>query len=257
MHSDETFHFKGVTLLVTHYNRTNSLYNLLNAFESLHCKFDEIIVSDDGSRPENMAILEQLQEQFSFRLVKARVNLGLGNNINKGQEAVITPYTLYVQEDFEPTSLFPTKFAKSLQILHENQEIDIVRYYAYFEYPYLTQPNEGFYKMDFKIWKWGYRKFYVYSDHPHLRRSTYFNKFGKYLEGIKGDNTEYSMMMSFLKKNGQALFYKNFNDLFLQKNSQSEPSTMNRDFWRESNNIVVVNIRHIYRHLKFNLDYFR
>ena len=35
---------------------------------------------------------------------------GLGNNINKGQDAVKTPLTLYVQEDFTPAAIFPESF---------------------------------------------------------------------------------------------------------------------------------------------------
>jgi hypothetical protein len=95
----------------------------------------------------------------------------------------------------------------------------------------------------------------MYSDHPHLRRSDFFQKFGRYIEGQKGDFTEYSMMMSFLKNNGKALFYKDFQNLFTQKNSESEPSTMKRENWRESNNFFLSQLRHLYRHLKFNFDY--
>lgn len=54
------------------------------------------------------------------------------------------------------------------------------------------------------------------------------------MEGRKGDVTEYGMMMSFLKNNGKAVFYKDYKDLFLQKNSEAEPSTMKRNVWRES-----------------------
>ncbi|WP_229253866.1 hypothetical protein [Dyadobacter sp. NIV53] len=74
-------------------------------------------------------------------------------------------------------------------------------------------------------------------------------------EGQKGDVTEYSMMMSFLKNDGKALFYKNFKDLFIQKNSEAEPSTMKRDVWRESDNFVMTQLRHLYRHIKFNFSY--
>jgi hypothetical protein len=65
------------------------------------------------------------------------------------------------------------------------------------------------------------------------------------------------MMMSFLKNKGRALFYKDFTGLFIQKNSEAEPSTMKRNMWRESNNILITQLRHLYRHFKFNRDYLR
>ena len=42
--------FPAVTLLITHYNRSNSLERLLNAFKALDVIFGDIIVSDDSSK---------------------------------------------------------------------------------------------------------------------------------------------------------------------------------------------------------------
>jgi len=251
------FTFNGVTLLVTHYNRSQSLEQLLKSFAELECRFEDIVVSDDGSKPEHIAYLQSLQAQFKFRLITTPKNRGLGNNINKGQDAVQTPLTLYVQEDFTPAAIFPERFEHALRLMNERQELDMVRFYAYFEYPYLKNEDNGFYEMAFGLWKPGYRKFYMYSDHPHLRRTSFFQKFGRYIEGQKGDFTEYTMMMSFLKKKGKALFYKDFTGLFTQKNSEVEPSTMTREVWRQSDNFFLSQLRHLYRHLKFNFDYLR
>ncbi|MCF0041854.1 glycosyltransferase [Dyadobacter fanqingshengii] len=252
---EKEYIFNGVTLLITHYNRSQSLEQLLRSFAGLHCKFEDIVVSDDGSKSEHIDYLHSLQNQFNFRLITTPHNKGLGNNINKGQDAVQTPLTLYVQEDFTPAPIFPEKFQHALRIMKTRQEIDMVRFYAYFEYPYLTNEDNGFYDMAFNVWKPGYRKFYMYSDHPHLRRTSFFQKFGRYIEGQKGDFTEYTMMMSFLKKKGKAVFYKDFTGLFTQRNSEVEPSTMKRENWRLSENFFLTNIRHLYRHLKFNFDY--
>lgn len=251
------YYFEDVTLLITHYNRSQSLEQLLQSFNDLNCKFKDIVVSDDGSKPEHLEYLTKIANLYQFRLITTPKNRGLGNNINKGQDAVKTPLTLYVQEDFTPAEIFPERFEKCVSLINNNLELDLIRFYAYFEYPYLTNPKEGFYEMDFKLWKPGYKKFYVYSDHPHLRRTNYFEKFGRYVEGQKGDVTEYSMMMSFLKKKGKALFYKDFTGLFIQKNTEAEPSTMKRNVWRESDNFFISQLRHLYRHFKFNLDYLK
>jgi glycosyltransferase involved in cell wall biosynthesis len=150
-----------------------------------------IFVSDDGSKPEHHEKLLSLQKVYPFRLITTPVNKGLGNNINKGQDAVNTPYTLYVQEDFDPFPGYKQHLQDALSIVNERPDIDMVRFYAYFKYPYLKPYRDGYSEMLFKLWYSGYRKFHCYSDHPHLRRSTFFKKFGRYAEGVKGDRTEF------------------------------------------------------------------
>ncbi|MES2647838.1 MAG: glycosyltransferase [Bacteroidota bacterium] len=250
-------HFGGVTLLVTHYNRSSSLERLLQTFQKQDCTFDEIVVSDDGSKPEQVNALVNMAPLYNYRLITTPVNKGLGNNINKGQDAVKTPLTLYVQEDFVPYEIFTVKLQQAVNYMANRSEIDMVRFYAYFLYPFLKPLDHGFSEMKFSASPlyWGYRKFYMYSDHPHLRRSNFLSKFGRYPEGIKGDATEYRMMMSFLKHKGKAIFYNDFKGLFDQVNSSSEPSTMKRESWRESGNPFTTAIRNVYRHLKFNYDF--
>ena len=251
-----TLHFGNVTLLVTHYNRSRSLERLLQSFKKLGISFGAIVVSDDGSEPGHLDYLKLLRDGLDFRLITTEKNKGLGNNINKGQDAVTTAYTLYVQEDFDPMPAFAGHFADGLTIIDERKDIDLVRFYAYTNYPYLQPVGNGFSLMLFAIWKPGYRKFYAYSDHPHLRRSNFLQKFGRYAEGKKVEKTEYLMMMSFLRKKGKAVIYKNIHELFEQKNSPAEPSTVRRNFFRESQGWIITGMRHLYRHLKFNFDYF-
>lgn len=248
-------HFADVSLLVTHYNRSQSLERLLKNFNAIDCSFGDIIVSDDGSKKGHLERLQSLQALYNFRLITTPVNKGLGNNINKGQDAVATPYTLYVQEDFTVADDFAPHFKNALAILHERTDVDMARFYAYFKYPYLQSYKNGFSEMQFSLLKPGYKKFYCYSDHPHLRRSNFFEKFGRYAEGEKGDVTEYRMMMSFLKHKGKAIFYDDYRGLFFQENSAAEPSTMKRNFWRESNNIFVHSLREAYRYTRLNYDY--
>ena len=247
-------HFKDVTLLVTHYNRSSSLENLLQSFHNLGCVFDDIVVSDDGSKPEHQAYLKKIQSQYPFRLITTPKNKGLGNNLNKGQDAVTTPYTLYVQEDFTPSEVFPTSFGDALEIMNERKDFDIVRFYAYSAYPYLKAFRKGFSEMLIKPWYADYMKVYYYSDHPHLRRSNFFTKFGRYPEGIKGDRTEYRMCISFIQKKGKGLFYNEFTRLFTQDNSEAEPSTMSRKSWTTSKNRLISFARFGYRQLRYNYD---
>jgi glycosyltransferase involved in cell wall biosynthesis len=249
-----TENFAGVTLLITHYNRSSSLEHLLRSFESLGCSFEDIVVSDDGSKPEHQAYLRKIQSEFSFRLITAHRNKGLGNNLNKGQDAVVTPYTLYVQEDFVPTQLFPVRFREALTIMNEQEKLDVVRFYAYKAYPYLKPFKDGFSEMLIKPWYANYGKIYYYSDHPHLRRSNFLQKFGRYAEGMKGDRTEYRMCVSFIQHKGKGLFYDDFKALFVQENSAAEPSTMTRKSLTTSKNSLIAFLRYGYRQLRYNFD---
>ncbi|SKA17048.1 glycosyltransferase [Sediminibacterium ginsengisoli] len=253
------YHFKSVSLLITHYNRSNSLERLLTAFRDLNCSFGGIIVSDDGSKSMHLEKITELQQQFSFTLVTTPVNKGLGNNINKGQDAVTTPYTLYVQEDFIPTGIFPIHFTDALEMMEADPQLDIARFYAYFRYPYIRTYNKGFSEMIFHAAPWynNHLKFYLYSDHPHLRRSNFFSKFGRYAEGLSGDRTEYLMALAFIRKKAKGIFFDDFTKLFLQANSEAEPSTMQRAGWRESKNPFMLLLRAGYlqfKLLKWSLD---
>lgn len=244
--------FPEVTLLITHYNRSQSLERLLDTFKQQGIGFGGIVVSDDGSKPEHQQRLKELQTQHDFNLVTTPQNRGLGNNINKGQDAITTPYTLYVQEDFEPKSAFMQHFKDALNYMEADAGLDIARFYAYFSYPYTKPYGKGFTEMVFKpqLWANNHLKFYVYSDHPHLRRTSFFQKFGRYAEGINGDITEYRMAKAFIQHKGRGLFFENFNDLFYQKNSSDEPSTMNRAGWRESKNPLALAARYLYLQVK-------
>ncbi|QKZ14638.1 glycosyltransferase [Spirosoma sp. KUDC1026] len=246
--------FPDVSLLITHYNRSQSLERLLIAFLKLDCTFADIVVSDDGSKVEHQTMLRELQQQYGFTLVTTSTNRGLGNNINKGQDAVKTPYTLYIQEDFVPKPAFVERLEQSLGYMEKDQGLDYVRFYAYLTYPYLKPYGDGFSETKFSGWKPDYYKIYAYSDHPHLRRSTFLTKFGRYVEGMKVDKTEYRMCVSFLQNKGRALFYNDFKELFDQRNDVAEPSTVQRSRWMLSHNPFIKIVRNTYRQVKYNYD---
>ena len=57
-------------------------------------------------------------------------------------------------------------------------------------------------------------------------------------------------LLSFIQKKGKGIFFENFNNLFYQKNSSDEPSTMGRSSWRESRNIFALAARAVYLQFK-------
>ncbi|UBM60731.1 glycosyltransferase family 2 protein [Marinilongibacter aquaticus] len=235
-----------VSLLITHYNRSSSLERLLSALRDLKIEFFEIIVSDDCSAEKHLRKLQELQKEFGITLLRSPQNQGLGHNINKGQSAVKSPFTLYVQEDFVPYPLFKEKLCDAKRFMEEDPDLDLVRFYAFVDYPEKKDFACGFSELIFTWRNPSHLKFYKYSDHPHLRRTSFQDKFGKYIEGRPGDETEFDMSLRFLKRNGKALFYREFSSLFDHSNPSHEPSTMDRVKWTESKNGFVLFLRFFY-----------
>jgi glycosyltransferase involved in cell wall biosynthesis len=244
----------GVTLLITHYNRSHSLERLLAAFENKQIQFESVVVSDDGSDDFHKERLIILSRQFDFRLITSEGNRGLGHCLNKGQNAISTPFTLYVQEDFVPTEAFKEAYEAAVELLNEDQDLDIIRFFSNFRYPYLKPYKKGFSKMYLPILGIDYKKIYLYSDGPHLRRSKFLEKFGLYRENIHGDRMEYWMCISFIKKGGKGLFYDDYHSLFLHINTSEEPSRMKRPEWNPRPNLFYAATQYIYRQLRYNFD---
>jgi len=245
------YSFPGVTLLITHYNRSSSLERLLRAFRNLNISFEDVVVADDGSRPEQLDNVKAQQPAFNFRLITVGKNGGIASNINRGQDAVKTPYTLYIQEDFIPTSLFAASLQDALQFMNEDKGLDIVRFWAHYRYPVLKPYGKGFGEMKFSAWNMHHLKFFIYSDPPHLRRSNFFEKFGRYNEIVAGDMAEFMMAISFLQNKGRGLFFEKHSTLLTHENPPDEPSTQARASWRQSKNPVFLILRFLYLRYKW------
>lgn len=254
MEEPKKYHFRHVSLLITHFNRSASLNRLLKTCKELNYIFDDIIVSDDASSAEHFQVLLELRKVYSFKLITSPANMGLGHNLNKGQDAVTTPLTLYVQEDFIPLTAFGEHFLNAIDLITSDPKLDFIRFYAYIKYPYLSDFKLGYSNIVYNFWALDYKKIYVYSDHPHLRRTSFLNKFGRYKEGISGDKTEYRMCISVIQNRAKALFFNEYKSLFKQVNSEAEPSTMSRIKWTQSNNLLIKLIRNVYRQVKYNCD---
>jgi glycosyltransferase involved in cell wall biosynthesis len=253
----EKTNYPQVTLMITHYNRSRSLERLLAHFSKMNSSFKEIVVSDDGSRPEHREYIDTLHDKYDFTLVTTPKNGGLGNNINKGMDAVKTEYTLYVQEDFIPLEPFDVHFAEGLQIMEEDKSIDTVRFYSYLNYPNLKPYKNGFAEMVFDPWSGNLDKFPLYSDHPHIRRTDFSKKFGRYAEGKNPEKTEFDMMISYLQNKGRGLLFTDYKKVFDQINNM-EPSTMERKSWRYTDNFFINTAKYLYRYILFNYSlYFK
>lgn len=108
--SNGPHYFSGVTLLITHYNRSSSLQRLLTRFSDLGCRFDAIVVSDDASKPPHPERLRTMSKEFGFRLVEAANNTGFAGNMNKGQDAVQTPLLFMCRKTLCHQKSFPLRW---------------------------------------------------------------------------------------------------------------------------------------------------
>ena len=247
----ETFYFPGVTLMITHYNRSGSLARLLAAFKDLGCKFDDIVVSDDNSKPPHPERLKALQAEYNFRLVVTPKNSGFPVNINQAQDAVKTEYTLYVQEDYVPHPGCQQHLLDALDFMNTDKTLDYIRFWAFYRYPTLKPYGKGFSETIFSPWNLSHLKFFMYSDNPHLRRSTFLQKFGRYQEGIDGNISEHNKSMAYIQKKGRGLFYERYTELFDHLNSPDEPSTFKRASWRQNKNPLFMLLRFFYLRYKW------
>ncbi len=245
------FSFPGVTLLITHYNRSASLSRLLARFRELNCRFDEIVVSDDASKPEHQQKIKELQQEYGFRLVSTPVNKGFPANINRGLDAVKTPYSLYVQEDFIPSDICPAHLQDALGFMNDDKSLDYIRFWSFYRYPTLKPYGKGFSETIYNPWTLNHLSFFMYSDNPHLRRSNFFQRFGRYQEGIDGNIAEHNMSISYIQNKGKGLFYDEYQALFTHANSADEPSTFDRANWRQSRNPAFLAMRWLYLRFKW------
>ncbi len=247
------FFFKDVTLFVTHYNRSRSLRRLLSSLAGLGCTFEDTVVSDDASRPEEMAEVLKMQKEFGFRLITTPVNKGYGNCINKGMREINTPYTLYLQEDFVPFDIFPKHFADALQIMNSDASVDYIRFWAIEDMKFNLKPyGKGFSEMVYSFWNMYHTKFYQFSDTPNIRRKGFTEKFGTYREGIHGDMTDYYMAISFLHNKGKGLFFDKYDSLF-EHADEHEGSRIRsgKVSWKQRQNVLVKMLRFFFLRYKW------
>ena len=68
--------FSAVTLLITHYNRSRSLERLLQTFATQQIVFGDIVVSDDGSKPEHLDYLKAIRKIVRSQHLTLNFNIG-------------------------------------------------------------------------------------------------------------------------------------------------------------------------------------
>jgi len=180
-----------VSVVFITYNRPDFLMDSIKAIRN-NCKYPnlELIVSDDGTKP---SIKKFLHDLAIDKLVTSETNQGLGANSNKGIKAGTGEYILHLQDDFECVSTEPF-IEKSIQIIKTHSDVGLVRLHHSTRFPnkidYKLPDGTPYSILGFDQPKDMKNNIYIYSDHPHLKKSDFHDKSGYFTEGLKVGETE-------------------------------------------------------------------
>ena len=97
------------SVIISFYNKINYLKLLLEGFERQSYKDFEVIIADDGSRPEIVAQIKEIQQQYFFDITHVwHEDLGWRKNeiLNKAVCQAKTPYVIFVDGDCIPHKHF-------------------------------------------------------------------------------------------------------------------------------------------------------
>lgn len=182
-----------ISILITHYNRFESLEKCLHAIRSFGFFDYEVVVSDDYS---SIDVQKKLKTLDVDQLILTDKNRGLASNINRGIKVCKGEFILYCQEDFMPTEDFKIYLSEAIDLL-ERDLADMCRLRSNYKFPYLMNLSEHFKTIPKFSWKNFYYNHFQYSDNPYLTKRSFFDKFGFYLENVSGDygENEYAIRM--------------------------------------------------------------
>lgn len=135
---------------------------------------------------------------------------GLGENMNAAARLGVNPYVLLVQDDFELR--YPLDLAPGVRLLRDHPEVDLIRY-GWPGHMTKTLPSP---ENDIDGWKRvAIPGHWPYGDEPQLRRRSFHDKWGPYVEeGIHG-HSESQMLHKLVHGNAvivlaDKLYFHNF-----------------------------------------------
>ena len=187
-----------LTILIVHYNRINCLLKSLGSLHTVFGDTVEYLIADDCT-PEHK--LNSIVNNYNVNISRLSCNSGLGANINNAIKQIKTKYVLQIQDDHYLIKGVNNNFIiNAIECLDKYSDLDMIRFLL----PYNLSIKEfrSLGTMDLciinnNIFKNIPYSFNVYSDWPHLRRSTSYNQFGNYEENQPVGVTELAYGMKF------------------------------------------------------------
>ena len=177
-----------VSVVIVTYKRLERLCETYWSLRSV-CRYPNLewIVCDDGSPP---AIQQKIRELPFDKYLLSERNQGMGANTNKGLVAASGEFILQLQDDWKCCE--QSNFIESsIELMRERADVSMVQLWraANFTYPseyhISTSGKKARIFMDYPGMVNEGTGFYIYSDRPHVKRSTVMRSVGLYSESIR------------------------------------------------------------------------
>lgn len=237
-----------IDILITHYNRLESLRKCLSAFRNLDLPNVRYIVADDGSSPNIQVQLKKLPIDI---LITSEVNQGLASNINQGLRACTSRYILYCQEDFIPQKNLSLYLKEAKELLNDNK-VDMCRLKANYKFPYLTPLSTKFGLIPKFSWRNFYYNTFQYSDNPFLTTPEFFMKFGYFLENVGGPYGENEYAIRIMKSKAKIAISYSYP---FRANTESESKIKNESKQADRIWMKKIKVYRLLRACRLHLEY--
>lgn len=172
------------SILICHYDRVDVLEDCIRRLQERFGDRYPIVVADDGSP---LPVREQIATWPGVRLITGD-HVGLGASCNRGLRAIDTTYVLQTQDDFllQPDAS-GDMIDLGIRALTEHPELDLIRYNVpsrlrHGEHLEVTGAPD-LEVLSRSLWRNPTMAPNLYSDRPHLKRRSFTDRFGWYLEG--------------------------------------------------------------------------
>ena len=189
-----------VSVIFLSYKRPHLLKKTFEAFvENTNYPRErlELILCDDGS-PED--IQSEIRKIPFDKYLLSKKNNGLGANTNQGIQNANGEYILQLQDDWALSGNH-NYLQIGIKTLEYFEDIALIRYrlgrdFYFSEMRPIGTTSEKIKVLSRKI----SGELFLYSDNPHLKRSSFHQIIGLYKEGVKMELTELDMCKKFLDK---------------------------------------------------------
>ncbi len=89
-----------ISVVIPNYNNAEYITECIESIENQTYPIEEIIVVDDCSKDNSLAVLDELSEKYSnLRIIALKKNGGVSHARNTGLAAVKTPYVTFIDSD--------------------------------------------------------------------------------------------------------------------------------------------------------------
>jgi glycosyltransferase involved in cell wall biosynthesis len=237
-----------ISILITHYNRYDSLINCLEAFSNLKLKNVEYVISDDCS---SIDIQEKLKKIDVDKLIISDKNSGLASNLNRGLKECKGNFILYCQEDFIPSSNLLIYINEAKEIL-SGDKADMCRLKANYKFPKLIDLSDNFKLIPKFSWRNFYYNTFQYSDNPFITHSNFFKEFGYFMNDVSGAYGENEYAIRIMKSNARIAISNTYP---FKSNTKSESVILHNSLRKKRSFLKKLRLHRLLRAVRLHFEF--